>query len=405
MLHCRFCLLYILVFCMTLHRPLYDVCLLLLYTVENDARTLNMARTLVKHGKSVCIVALGTEATRHKFAREGIDIVPLAGVTEGRFFWRWWDFARQLVPLLTGLKARQYWACEGYVLVFALVFSWLHTARLVYDSREIYSALGTVAGRPFVQGVISAVERCCMRFVDTLITSGDLDSAYLHEHFRRERHRQYQKNELPTTIMNLPPYKPVIEPRPNRIRERFGLSAETRIVLYQGMIFHGRGLLPVVRALPFVPNAVFVLFGEGTFSETVRRTAEECGVSDRVLLAGKIPYDELPFWTASADMGVAFIEPISLSYEFALPNKLFEYCMAGIPTLVSDLPALRAVLERHPIGVVANTHASAEQLATCINACLDHTIQTEFRLRCVAAAKEYSWEAQQQRIVEIASVE
>lgn len=379
----------------------YDACLLLLYTVENDARTLNIARTLVKHGRSVCIIALGSEATRRRFAREGIEIVPLTGVTEGRFFWRWWDFARQLVPLLPRLKARQYWACEGYVLTFALLFSWLHSAQLVYDSREIYSALGTVVGRPFVQSVISAIERFCVRFVDTLITSGDLDSAYLHERFRRERRRQYEQNVLPVTIMNLPPYKPPIEPRPNRIRERFGLSAETRIVLYQGMIFPGRGLLPVVRALPFVSNAAFVLFGEGSFSATVRRTAEECSVSDRVLLAGKVPYDELPVWTASADMGVAFIEPISLSYEFALPNKLFEYCMAGIPTLVSDIPALRDVLERHPIGIVANAHATDEQLAACISACLDHEAQVEFRRKCLAAAKEYSWEAQEQRIVEI----
>jgi glycosyltransferase involved in cell wall biosynthesis len=386
----------------------FDVCLILLSTALHDARTLNIARTLAKHGRRVCILALDSEAGEksdsEQLARQGITFIPLRGATNGRFFKRWFSFGRRIIPYLWRIKARSYWSADGYSLLFTLLFAKVHNTRFVYDAREIYSALGPLASRPFVQRVIAWMERVCVRFVDEIFTSGLLDSEYLQALFKLPN--------TPRVVMNLPPYKPLSllsarpadSPVPNLIRERFALPKTTRILLYQGMIFRGRGILPVVRALPLLADAVFVLFGEGGYKQEVEREAAHLGVAERVLFAGKVPYDELPRWTACADAGMVLIEPISFSYQLALPNKLFEYCMAGIPSVVSDLPAMKRVLAEYPIGVCVLHDAPADEIARAIENCLQPERRAGFRAACEQAARVYSWEAQECVILELAGV-
>jgi len=48
--------------------------------------------------------------------------------------------------------------------------------------------------------------------------------------------------------------------------------------------------------------------------------------------------------TASVDIGVSLIENLSTSYYYALPNKLFEYIMADVPVVVSNLPQMKKLL-------------------------------------------------------------
>ena len=54
--------------------------------------------------------------------------------------------------------------------------------------------------------------------------------------------------------------------------------------------------------------------------------------------------------TSSADIGIALIKPLSISYRYALPNKLFEYAAAGIPSLASNLPNMQYYIKKYNLG-------------------------------------------------------
>ena len=69
-----------------------------------------------------------------------------------------------------------------------------------------------------------------------------------------------------------------------------------------------------------------------------------------IIFTGAVNYNKLLEYTASADIGLSLFEDVSLSYRLALPNKLFEYAMANIPVIATDLPAIRKIHEEFNFG-------------------------------------------------------
>lgn len=369
----------------------YDACFILLQSIAHDARTLNMARTLVGRGKSVLLLGIGTKTEKHLLEQEGLDFYPvLTPPVKQKLAFRWIDFLRAIYKLRRVAQARTYWAEDVFSLPIAFFLAKRYNAKVIYDSREIFSALGSLSNSPKKQNIITKIERHYAPKAASIFTSGDLDSDYLTEILPVPR---------PAVVMNVPPFNST--PRTNLLRQKFSIDASKKIVLYQGMIAEGRGILKCIDALGFLPDCVLCLIGDGDFTGTVRKHAEKAGVINNVFFCGKIPYDDLPKWTASADVGMCFIEPISFSYSLALPNKLFEYCMAGIPSVVSNLEAIRRVLNEFPIGVMRSNDATAEDIASGIQEALSPAFLEKFRQIQAEASKKYSWEYQEETVMRI----
>ena len=373
----------------------YDVCFLLLQSIAHDARTLNMARTLVKNGKKVLLLGIGTESDVSRLANEGLTFIPiLPQLTSSKLTLRWIKFHTNVLFNCSKFQAKIYCAEDVFTLPTAFMLSSRHKARVVYDSREIFSALASNHSRPLRQKFISMIERYYTPKLSNIFTSGDLDSDYLATYLSIPR---------PYVVMNVPACS---TPLPSTIlRETCSISMNSKILLYQGWIAEGRGIMSAVKALRYLPEVHLCLLGDGEFQTDVRQVATQEGVLARVHFCGKVPYDELPKWTASADAGLCFIEPISLSYTLALPNKLFEYCMAGIPSLVSDLPAMRNVIEQFPIGKLVSPDSSSIELATTISALFEESFQHSFHDIQAKAARTFCWENQEKTVLDIFTTE
>ena len=70
---------------------------------------------------------------------------------------------------------------------------------------------------------------------------------------------------------------------------------------------------------------------------------------------------------AGFDVGLVINRPVTLNDELVLPNKLFEYLMAGLAVVAPRLPALEPVLDgvglTFPAGDVAALAGALEVLA------------------------------------------
>ena len=92
-------------------------------------------------------------------------------------------------------------------------------------------------------------------------------------------------------VFNYPPKKEFIAS--NVIREKFNLSQEKIILLYQGVLLPGRGIIPVINAIAKNEQLVFVILGDGPAKKDFINYTEKIGVSDRVKFLGNVDYDSL----------------------------------------------------------------------------------------------------------------
>jgi glycosyltransferase involved in cell wall biosynthesis len=205
-------------------------------------------------------------------------------------------------------------------------------------------------------------------------------------------------------IRNVPAYQVVA--RNDRLRQYLGLGSKVRIALYQGNIQANRGLDRLVRAAKFLePNTVIVMMGwavEPTRSQLDALIASE-QVADRVKLLPAVPYAELLGWTASADIGLTIFPPdYSLSIRFTLPNKLFEYLMAGQPVLSSQLDAIAEVIKTYDVGQIVPSLAPTD-IGAAINAMLaDTAALARMRSNALEAARqEFHWENESQKLIQL----
>jgi glycosyltransferase involved in cell wall biosynthesis len=361
----------------------YDIIFISMTDPVTDARTLNLINYLSSIGKSILYVAV---ASSQPDLPKGVEFLPVPMQSQ-RVYKQIVEFKKKISGL--DIKGKYIWASDLYVLPAASLVAKKSKAKLIYDSREIYSALGPLAGQPLKQMVITFLEKYYVRFVDHFVVSGDLDAKYLIKHFRT--------NKPFSLVMNLPYSKERIDS--NIIRENFKLPAESKIILYQGMILKGRGLLPVLNSLDYLEHTYLAIAGEGAYKAEFEQIIKSKNLQDRVVFIGKIDYQDLHNWTCSADIGIVYIEPISFSYELALPNKLFEYAMAELPSLVSDLPAMRQILEEFSIGELLSINASNEQFAEKCRLLLNNS--AKYKSECKKAALKYNYAAQHTTISEI----
>ena len=136
--------------------------------------------------------------------------------------------------------------------------------------------------------------------------------------------------------------------------------------------------------------------GYGPLEGYVRQRAQESG---NIFFHEAVDPDVLLEYTASADYGISFIEDSCLSYRYCLPNKLFEYLMAGIPVVVSNLVDVKALVAREGVGVVAE-----DNTATGLQRAVDSVLRMNYSDLAAAARvarKKYCWETQEQVLARI----
>ena len=122
------------------------------------------------------------------------------------------------------------------------------------------------------------------------------------------------------------------------------------IFLYQGVLHEGRGIKQMIQLLLHFKNAHAVIIGKGYYKNELKNYTQTSGLENRTHFYGAVPYLELLELSADANIGFSLIKPISKSYEQALPNKLFEYALSGIPVIASKLTEMEKIINKYQIG-------------------------------------------------------
>lgn len=113
------------------------------------------------------------------------------------------------------------------------------------------------------------------------------------------------------------------------------------IIGYVGVLREWVDLKPVFLALKDLDSDIKLLIvgKEGYFDENVK-LAKSCGVADRVIFPGMIPYSQVPKYISAMDVCIIPFKKGGIS-ENALPLKLFEYMACEKPVVSSELKGIK----------------------------------------------------------------
>lgn len=385
----------------TVTKPV-KICMHVTDGAYDDMRVMREATALIEAGYDVTIVDIMDEVERP--LDEDISGVHMKHVMMPELFiptrFKPWFLVKSADMILRGTirlmrtSTDIYHAHDVKGLPACYIAASLRHKPLVFDSHEIplddpnitrWRGLSKLAGRVLTR----MLPRC----------AGVMAASPL---YAREITREFHYPDV-ATLLNLPTYREV--PPSNRLREKLGLGPEVRIALYQGNIQANRSLEQLVNAAPFLdPNIVIVMMGRAVEATRIQleKLIAEKGVEDRVKMIPAVPYDDLLNWTASADLGLTIFKPdYTRSIRYCLPNKLFEYFMAGLPVLSSQLDAIADVLKTYDVGRVLPSLAP-EDIGAAINAMMaDPEALARMRRNALEAAKnEFNWEKEKKKIVQ-----
>jgi glycosyltransferase involved in cell wall biosynthesis len=190
-------------------------------------------------------------------------------------------------------------------------------------------------------------------------------------------------------IRNIPKYR-----KPTEfidLRKELGIEEGKILLLYQGVMLDGRGIQLTMNAIKDMPQAVFILAGHGEKFDEFKELSKDLGISDRVYFLGNKSQEELINYTAAADIGLALIENISVSYYHALPNKLFEYIMAEVPVLCSNLPQMKQIVEHYKVGESVDPEENKNLIEAIEIMVNDSEKLNRYKKNCREASKELNW--------------
>lgn len=195
----------------------------------------------------------------------------------------------------------------------------------------------------------------------------------------------YRLPAMPYVIRNLPRFQ----------ASPFRAPGETLEVLYHGILARNRGLEATLESVPTWRDEFRLTIrgpGQPEFVERLRRRIASLRLEGRVRIDPPVPMTDLIRRAQESDVGLFALPSSSAQNVYALPNKIFEYVMAGLALCVTDLPEMASVVQGYGLG---HLMASAEPgvIAAAVNAFTRESI-VRFKRRALEAAQVLNWEAE-----------
>jgi glycosyltransferase involved in cell wall biosynthesis len=326
-----------------------NVVSIVLNNFKNDSRVLKENISLKKAGYDVKVVALYEEPLKEFEEVQGVSVHRI------RLKSRNWS-KKKIVQLIKYFEfvykvVKQYKNsniihCNDLdtLPVGVIIKKFFNkNAKIVYDAHEYETEIDGLKG--IQKKMLKFLEKSLIKYTDKVITVSD---AIANEY------KRLYNIEKPVLVLNTPPYKEI--EKKDLFREELGIRKDKTIFLYQGGLSSGRGIEILLETFKTIENknAVIVFMGYGELEELIKEYSKKY---ESICFHPAVSPDILLDYTSSADFGILFYENSCLNHYYCSPNKMFEYLMAEIPVIVSNLYEMKRLVETNSIGVVAKENS------------------------------------------------
>jgi glycosyltransferase involved in cell wall biosynthesis len=263
-------------------------------------------------------------------------------------------------------------------------------ARIILDIHDFAPELfADRHGSKQVERILQLIERVATRFADAVVSSSDS--------YQRALEARGVPSDKITVVLNSLDER--LLPSESLQPEREGFR-----VVYHGTVTPHYGLELLAEAAARVartePSLQIEIYGDGDAVEHVRSKAAELGVADRFYMSGRfLPLADVLRLVRGARAGVICNLPTEWAAT-AMPTKLFEYALLGVPIVAADLPVIREYFS--PDEVLFFAPGSADSLAEALAQVASDPDAAEARAEAALLRyDEYRWDRSAARYVDL----
>jgi glycosyltransferase involved in cell wall biosynthesis len=176
-------------------------------------------------------------------------------------------------------------------------------------------------------------------------------------------------------------FSPLPDAKRRQLRAQHGLPPDATVIIYTGRLAPEKSLHVLLEAFAMVrhhrPHAYLVLVGDGPMRTALTEQTQRLGCQDNTRFVGTVAPLEIPQWLQMADV-FALVSPSE-----GFPCALVEAMSAGLASVVSDIPAIRQLVQSEHHGLLSPPGDAAAVAAALIRLLDDQ----ELRTRMGAAAR------------------
>jgi hypothetical protein len=176
-------------------------------------------------------------------------------------------------------------------------------------------------------------------------------------------------------------------------------SGELRVYWFSQTIGLDRGLQSFIQAMARTATRVVLdirgsnRWGHG---DTLQSMARDLGIGDRVRVMPLAPPREMVQLAAQYDLGLSLETDVSESRRLCLTNKIFTYLLAGVPVMMSDTPAQRALAPQLGVAASVVSLADPDGIAASLDRLAAAPALAEAREKAARLGRErYNWDREQ----------
>jgi len=351
----------------------------------HDSRVLKECRSLLSNGYKVRVAAMHSAGLAESEQLEHLKVrrypISTQKLSKGLFL-SGVKYLQLLWKIYRDNRDAQIYHCNDIEALPIGVFAkWMgKNKKVVYDAHEYESEKSGVWG--FRKKLLFYFERFFIKFADKTITVGDKIA---------EEYARIYNIEKPALILNCPALEEHKRDE-TLLRKHFSIDDDKILLIVQGGLTPDRGIQETLDAFVNVnrDDMALIFMGYGSMEEQIKSYASE---NNNIFFMPSVAPEVVVDYTASADVGLTFIENICLSYYYSLPNKFFEYIHADLAIISWPLYEIKQIIEKEKIGFVTDKF-SREAIERVLIGLSKEQINT-FKNNVKDLKYKYNWQKQE----------
>jgi glycosyltransferase involved in cell wall biosynthesis len=277
-----------------------------------------------------------------------------------------------------------------------LLPNYLHSGKnrkLIYDTHEYFTAVPELQNAPFKRKIWETLEAWIFPKLEHIITVNE-SIARVYQDFYGKKLRVVRNVPAGFSRSDFPDRK--------SLRQELKLPIEAPLMILQGSgINIDRGAEEALESLIHLKDWHLLVIGSGDVFPLLPGLAEKFGVSDRLIIRPRVPWQDLMKHTMAADLGLSLDKDTNLNYRYSLPNKLFDYIQCGTPVIGSALPEIKSILLRYKVGTLVEIVDARSISLAALRLYPGSDAYITCESACLKAAPELCWEREKEGLREL----